>query len=629
MKSDLSRDTFERQHRFARVLMQQGRVVIDGDWNEQVSILLDEIRMLAADLIGDHGGPGDGFRITTSPELSRDFLIGRGHYYVNGILCDWPHERACYPVEEVPPRYMDQPHYPMLEEDEAELQNNASYLVYLDVWERHLNHLQAEHIRELALGGPDTASRSQIVSQVKVAEIPVDAPTDATCDDLMDLLVHNPQMQIRCLRARARVPAPIDDPCIIPPEARYRGAENQLYRVEIHDPGTAGGNNPATFKWSRDNGSVVFGIKSLQGSTLELTSFGRDAYRGVKEGQWVEIVDDCSELRALPQPLRRVVSVDRVDLELTLDVPSGEDMPVFDAASTTHPILRRWDQLSDAIPVREGRWIDLEDGVQIRFENGGTYRTGDFWLIPARTATRDVIWPQEIDADGERQPRALPPNGIERHYAPLQRISVDGNGTVLLNGDDCRCSFNRLCDRVSFNERPAETEITMPLATVVYDEDEGFGERAPALVNANAEIIDIAVANAATVRVEVRAVSSTRRGVAIAERRVQALVDAYVERGIAVDLIRSSVRILPSATDDTSIETALTRSVSSTESVRLDLDSVEDIGTARRNTLVANGIRDTLDLALESTASVAETLNVGTDLAETLLNNTRLLIARQ
>ena len=57
MKADLSRDTYRRQYQFARVLMQQGRVQLDADWNEQVSILLDQTRMLAADLIGPHGGP--------------------------------------------------------------------------------------------------------------------------------------------------------------------------------------------------------------------------------------------------------------------------------------------------------------------------------------------------------------------------------------------------------------------------------------------------------------------------------------------------------------------------------------------------------------------------------------------
>jgi Family of unknown function (DUF6519) len=56
-------------------------------------------------------------------------------------------------------------------------------------------------------------------------------------------------------------------------------------------------------------------------------------------------------------------------------------------------------------------WIDLEDGVQIQFSAGGEYRTGDYWLIPARVATGNVEWPQDDDLN----PQPLPPHGIEHH----------------------------------------------------------------------------------------------------------------------------------------------------------------------------------------------------------------------
>jgi hypothetical protein len=41
------------------------------------------------------------------------------------------------------------------------------------------------------------------------------------------------------LKARAMLPPDSNYPCIIRPEAKYRGAENQLYRVEIHKSGNA------------------------------------------------------------------------------------------------------------------------------------------------------------------------------------------------------------------------------------------------------------------------------------------------------------------------------------------------------------------------------------------------------
>jgi hypothetical protein len=241
---------------------------------------------------------------------------------------------------------------------------------------------------------------------------------------------------------------PSEDPCLVPPMAQYRGAENQLYRVEIHDSGTAGGGakGQATFKWSRDNGSVVFGIRSLSGSLVTLDSLGPDQARGLKEGDWVEIVDDVSELRADPRPLRAVTAVDRVKGTVTLAMPSGEKPPPFDENSaTTHPLLRRWDQVSDAIAVQESKWIDLEDGVQIWFEQGGDYKVGDYWQIPARTAAADVLWPQETGLDGEMRPKACPPRGIVHRIAPLRLIKLDENGKVTCDEKDCRCVFQSLC----------------------------------------------------------------------------------------------------------------------------------------------------------------------------------------
>ena len=61
-------------------------------------------------------------------------------------------------------------------------------------------------------------------------------------------------------------------------------------------------------------------------------------------------------------------------------------------------------------------WLDLEDGIQIQFQ-AGVYRAGDYWLIPARTATGDVEWPaMPTDPD---KPDAVLPHGVRHHFAPL------------------------------------------------------------------------------------------------------------------------------------------------------------------------------------------------------------------
>lgn len=467
MNGDFSRDSFDRRHRFSRVLLQQGRVLLDADWNEQTSILLHYIRTLAADLLGPHGGPGDGFRVECDEEgeLRCDFRIGRGHYYVDGILCENEPPAGCPPPAPGSLTYGNQPHYP-LDDDERELEHDTEYFVYLDVWERHLTHVEAGHIREVALGGPDTATRTQVVWQVKVLDEGCCTDNESlTCADLLAEVMKNELP--RCLRARARVAEPSTDPCVIPPEASYRGAENQSYRVEIHDGGTAGAATGATFKWSRENGSVVFALRSLQGSTATVDTLGPDQRRTLVEGDWVEIVDDRSVLRGQPGILAKVDSVDRVRHQVRLSVASGTTLPVFGADATTHPLLRRWEG-GAARPVQAGKWIDLEDGVQVWFEPGGTYQTGDYWVIPARTATGDVLWPTQPDSDGTPVPQALPPRGVEHHYAPLGRISLDGDGVVTCV-EDCRCVIPPLCGDAADGQRTDYTIEYQNRKPIAYD----------------------------------------------------------------------------------------------------------------------------------------------------------------
>jgi hypothetical protein len=422
MKSDFTRDTFNPVHQFTRVLMQQGRVQLDADTNEQVAIFWHYLRALATDLIGPHGGPvGDdlGFAIEADKN-GLGFTVGSGRYYVNGLLCENPE-----PVSYVNPSHCIFP-------GEVVLKEGKRYLVYLDVWERHLNHIEAPSIREVALGGPDTASRVQVVWQVRPLLLE-DAPRDEneSCDDLLQSLLSPSTARLQAL---ARVSQKPEDPCTIPPQASYRGAENQLYRVEIHCPGKVG---TATFKWSRDNGSVVFPILVVSGQRVSLAHLGRDGRFTLKEGDWVEAIDDDYTLEGRSSDLLRVEKVFREEQKVLLSAAPhkvGQDL-------SRHPFLRRWDQpgtenAGGALLVQERDWLPLEDGVEICFgqgsegSEGGDYRSGDYWLIPARTATGDVEWPLD-----QGNPAARPPHGIQHYYAPLAIITFGDK----VQEEDCRC----------------------------------------------------------------------------------------------------------------------------------------------------------------------------------------------
>ena len=61
------------------------------------------------------------------------------------------------------------------------------------------------------------------------------------------------------------------------------------------------------------------------------------------------------------------------------------------------------------------------------------YRTGDYWLIAARTETGDVEWPRASDG----APEALGPGGVRHHYAPLAVITLADRAPVV----DCLQGF--------------------------------------------------------------------------------------------------------------------------------------------------------------------------------------------
>src|SRR5207244_10286595 len=87
------------------------------------------------------------------------------------------------------------------------------------------------------------------------------------------------------LNAHTTVPTS-DTVCLIPPSAGYQRLENQLYRVEIHQ----GGNFPndlVTFKWSRDNGTLVTSITNISGQDVSVHDVGPDDVLGFANGQWV------------------------------------------------------------------------------------------------------------------------------------------------------------------------------------------------------------------------------------------------------------------------------------------------------------------------------------------------------
>ncbi|MFF2043752.1 DUF6519 domain-containing protein [Kitasatospora sp. NPDC058170] len=435
MHADVERFSFDQRRHFLRVVQQQGRVTLPADGNEQVAILLHHLQALAEDLIGPYGVPspasggalGPGFRIDKPPADGGTGVlrIGRGRYWVHGRACENDTEDLLFTA---------QPDLP-----DAGVPKDGVHLAYLDVWERHLSAAEDDTIREVALGGPDTCSRTRLVWRVRLtADTPPGRAMDAT--DIAanwsawETFLQPPDRGLLAVRAdRGSGP---QEPCAADPVAGYLGPENQLYRVQIQR-GSADG--APTFSWSRDNGSVVHPAVRIAGTTAVLRDQPRDKRTAPAVGSLVEVVDDHGTLRGTPGLLARVLDIDDEGEEYVVHLSTGPAEPI---GADRHPLLRRWDHPDvdggGAVPRRAddgalvveapggAGWLTLEDGVQIRFRppsgTGTVYRTGDYWTFPARTLTGDVGWPR--GADG--LPADVPPHGVDHVYGPLAVVTVEG-----------------------------------------------------------------------------------------------------------------------------------------------------------------------------------------------------------
>ena len=455
MGADVSRARFDPLRDFAGVVLQQGRLLLDADFNEFVALLDRRLRAETIDLTSfgpdpDQAGESwvprqtpDGFRVTAS---AGKLTIGRGRMYVDGLLAENHGDQITGFDRELAERagtadtdYTEQPYWPTPDA----LPGGGPHLAYLDVWDREVTALEAPDLVEIAVG-VDTTARSQTVWQVRLLQNTGTASCASDDDEIpgwSDLIAPS---AARLTTGTVDVSAD-DDPCELPPEGGYRGLENQTYRVEVHDGGAPG---TATFKWSRDNGSVAIPVVEMVSTTvLRLASVGKDDVLRVSSNDWVEILDDHYELNRKPGVLRKV-TVDDAERTITFSpaIPADLRPANADDAATRHLRVRRWDQggvvkdgngnqLTDldasgssgliTVPSSVSTQVQLEHGVVVSFSlaagGSGVLHSGDHWIFAARTADASV---EELDA--------APPLGIHHHYARLGFVTFPGSQT------DCR-----------------------------------------------------------------------------------------------------------------------------------------------------------------------------------------------
>lgn len=471
MSFDSSRFTFDPWQDFLGVVMQQGRVQLDSDWNEWQEEFARRIQAGTLDIVGRAVVPAttpDAFKIAASiidrstPTVAGgsaasdlllripDVTIGPGRMYVDGLLVENHGPKANAQWDPALAETSGAPAAPPLAVGEVKLDffaqtylpgaalptTNGPFLFYLDVWRRSVTYLECPDLVEKAVG-VDTTGRLQTVWQVKFLD--VSSVTGGVTGTTPDSSI--PQWQAAIQPSSARL--------TIPSSTGYTGTENQLYRVEIHQGTVDTSGNPTpegpTFKWSRDNASVLTAVTVINNGTtansvLTVQSAGRDNGLSFNAGNWIEITDDYLELNGQAGELHQIANNGAPRALNTIPLQTAVSSTLRDRliSGGYHTRICRWDQSgttagSAGIPVPSlGTPVTLENGLTVEFNlssSAGKFNVGDFWTFAARAS------------DGTVQGLTnAAPMGIHHHYARLAVVTFPtstGAATVA----DCRVAW--------------------------------------------------------------------------------------------------------------------------------------------------------------------------------------------
>jgi ribosomal protein L7/L12 len=200
MKIQISGNGFCEDKQFSGVYLQQGRMLLDADWNEQVDISQNALKGVMADVIGSGIPKNGGVTIDTNGRISK------GLFYANGERVEL--KTTVNLLKSLPA-----------------VPSSQELVFYADVFEREITAVEDPDVCDPALYGADTCTRTQKVVQSRWIKKTLFSGLSQTGKS-------------RCkIQRMSQIP-----PC--------------LFRLEIHDINLA--KKQLTLKWSFENGAEQY-----------------------------------------------------------------------------------------------------------------------------------------------------------------------------------------------------------------------------------------------------------------------------------------------------------------------------------------------------------------------------------
>ena len=449
MSSDRARISYDPTRQYRSVVAQQGRVTLEADVNEAQEIAGETLRIETIDVVGPSGTPDDGYKISAvgGNNAAHDFMVGHGTMYVGGERVSLSSD-VTYSAQ---PEWLDNSGDPLW----LAANNAAKEFVYLLLREQEVSAVEDTALREVALGGPDTAQRKRLLQ--RIVRLPVTGDTCAsslqTAQTAWSAAGVNFDLNSMLLTSPATLKVvPINlpksgDVCEPDAQGGYLGADNQIIRVQI----SAIKDNGGKLIWGYNNASFLHRLKPLASAastTLELISTPVDNYHAPSANRVSEVLRCALQLPG--DPAVDVVRRDYVAAHTGVVTPTkapvsdlkSVDLPAALPANyfgTTPLFLRLWEE---ELPFTSGAAVTLTGtGLSVTIDLGGKagdFTVGQYWMFAARPNNPAEVYPHRYLAAPQ------PPEGPRLWACPLATIGWQKNTLSVL--DDCREVFDNLVE---------------------------------------------------------------------------------------------------------------------------------------------------------------------------------------
>ena len=302
--ADISRHLNQPRKHYSGARLQQGRPLLDSDFNEGAEARADLWRAALVDIVGAAGSQDDGFMPalkvgdTVTSKLVRfgastqafvlDYPLKAGSMYVGGALWE---QAAAEPV-------IFQRGFLQMGAATAPRAGlgEQRQLSYLRGWEQPVTAVEDGEMLEPSLGGADSAARVRRVRRVEVRNVQATDCAAAFAEVLEDL-GHGDTATYDAatceLRSNARLqmtfqgsPAAECGPCQPSLEGRYLGGESHAIRIML----TA----PDRYVWAYDNAAPLYRVRLVLdgagGSRVEMLTPPKDTFHHPRQQTVVEFL---------------------------------------------------------------------------------------------------------------------------------------------------------------------------------------------------------------------------------------------------------------------------------------------------------------------------------------------------